>query len=138
MRVVIDTNVLVSGLKSRQGASFALLQRLGTDEFTPVVSPPLYVEYEEVLMRPGMLPALTAADISDFLDYLLSVSDEAKIYFLWRPHLSDPKDDLVLEVALAGSVSHIVSYNIKDFAGLAPLGISVVTPGQFLHILGQP
>ena len=138
MRVVIDTNVLVSALKSRRGASFALLQLLGSDAFTPVVSPPLCVEYEDVLRRPGMIPAMTEEDITDYLDYVLSVSEETLIHYLWRPFVADPKDDLVLEVALAGGASHIITHNTADFRAVAALGISVVTPGEFLHSMASP
>ena len=93
IRVVIDTNVLVSALKSRRGASYALMQQLGTQVFTPVVSPPLCIEYEDVLRRPGMVSAMTEDDITDFLDYFLSASEETRIYYLWRPCVSDPKDE---------------------------------------------
>ena len=68
MRVVIDTNVLVSALRSRRGASFRLVQKLGSPQFQPIISPPLCLEYEDVFRRPGMLPDYTSEDISDFLD----------------------------------------------------------------------
>jgi putative PIN family toxin of toxin-antitoxin system len=135
LRVVIDTNVLVAGLKSRRGASYALLQRLGGPHFIPLLSPPLCMEYEDVLARPGMIPGFTGVDAGDFVDYMVSVSEECRVYFLWRPWLPDPKDDLVLEVALAGGASHIVTHNTRDFTGADRLLISVVTPDQFLKHL---
>lgn len=138
LRVVIDTNVLVAGLRSQRGASFALLSRLGGPEFLPVMSPPLCFEYEDVLARPGMVPGFTTVDAADFVDYITSVSEECRVYFLWRPWLPDPKDDLVLEVALAGSASHVITHNVRDFAGADSLGIAVVTPDQFLKLLSQP
>jgi putative PIN family toxin of toxin-antitoxin system len=138
LRVVIDTNVLVAGLKSRRGASFALLQRLGGPHFIPLLSPSLCVEYEDVLTRPGMIYGFSAVDAGDFVDYMVSVSEECRVYFLWRPWLPDPKDDLVLEVALAGGASHIVTHNIRDFAGADRLSIAVVTPNQFLKYLPTP
>jgi putative PIN family toxin of toxin-antitoxin system len=135
VRVVIDTNILVSALRSRRGASFELLQQLGSARFQPVVSPPLCLEYEDVLRREGLLPGFTAQDIDDFLDYFLSACAECRIHFLWRPHLSDPKDDLVLELALAGDARFIVTHNVRDFQGSAALGIQAVTPAEFLNIL---
>src|SRR5437764_6157316 len=87
VRVVIDTNVLVSALRSRRGASFRLMQKLGSPQFQPIISPPLCLEYEDVFGRPGMLPGYTPDDIGDFLDYFLSVCQECRIHFLWRPHL---------------------------------------------------
>ena len=137
LRVVIDTNVLVAGLRSRRGASFALLQKLGGRDFIPV-SPPLCLEYEDVLARPGMIPGFSVVDAGDFVDYMVSVSEECRVYFLWRPWLPDPKDDLVLEVALAGGASHIVTHNIRDFAGADELSLAVVTPDQFLKLIPIP
>ncbi len=135
MRVVVDTNVLVSALRSRRGASFRLVQQLGSTRFQPVVSPPLCLEYEDVFRRPGLLPGYTAQDIDDFLDFFLAESVECQIHFLWRPHLPDRKDDLVLELALASSAPFIVTHNTRDFPGLDSLGIRVVTPDEFLNIL---
>jgi len=66
------------------------------------------------------------------------VADEAYIYFEWRPFLPDPGDDLVLECALAAGATHIITHNRADFRGVAALGISIVTPGQFLTILPLP
>lgn len=132
---MIDTSVLVAGLKSRQGASFALLQRLGGPDFIPLLSPPLCVEYEDVLSRPGMISGFSAVDAGDFVDYMVSVSEECRVYFLWRPWLPDPQDDMVLEAALAGGASHIVTHNTRDFTGADKLSIAVVTPNQFLKQL---
>ena len=56
IRVVLDTNVLVTALRSRRGASFQVLRLVGGGYFVPVVSPPLCVEYEDVFSRPSPLP----------------------------------------------------------------------------------
>ena len=138
MRVAIDTNVLVAALRSRRGASFRLVQKLGSPRFQPVISPPLCLEYEDVLSRPGLLPGYTPEDIGDFLDYFLSECVECRIHFLWRPHLPDPKDDLVLEVALAGRATFIITHNLRHFPGVDAFGIRAVTPDDFLSILSTP
>ena len=138
MRVVIDTNVLLSSLRSRRGASFRLVQRLGSADFQPVISPPLCLEYEDVFRRPGLVPSYSPQDIDDFLDYFLSKCIECRIHFLWRPHLHDPKDDLVLELALAGSAQFIITFNTRHFRGVDSLGIRAVTPDTFLRILSEP
>ena len=135
MKCVIDTNVLVSALRSRRGASFRLVQKLGSPQFQPIISPPLCLEYEDVFRRPGVLPDYTSEDIDDFLDYFLSESIECRIHFLWRPHLPDHKDDLVLELALAGGAAFIVTHNVQDFQGVEALGIRAVTPDDFLSIV---
>jgi len=135
VRVVVDTNVLLSSLLSRRGASYSLVQRLGSSQFQPVISPPLCLEYEDVVRRPGLLPGYSPQDISDFLDYFLSQCVECRIHFLWRPHLPDPKDDLVLELALAGSAQFIITHNTRHFRDVDALGIRAVTPDGFLRIL---
>ncbi len=138
MRVVLDTNILVSGLRSVLGASNAVLQRLALGEFEASVSTALCLEYEDVLNRPGLLPACTPHQIDAFLDSFCAVAHEAYIYFRWRPLLPDPKDDLVLECALASGAAHIITHNVRDFAVASHLGISAMTPGQFLAILLRP
>ena len=138
MRVVIDTNVLVAALRSRRGASFRLVQKLGSPLFQPVVSPPLCLEYEDVLSRPGLLPDYGQQDLDAFLDYFLSQCTECRIYFLWRPRLPDRKDDLLLELALAGGATYIITHNTRDFRGAESLGIRPVTPDEFLGILFDP
>ena len=137
MRVVIDTNVLLASLLSRRGASFRLIQGLGSLRFQPVISPPLCLEYEDVFHRPGLLSGYTSQDIDDFLDYYLSQCVECRIHFLWRPHLPDLKDDLVLELALAGGAPYIITHNIRHFRGAESLGIRAVTPDEFLGILSS-
>jgi putative PIN family toxin of toxin-antitoxin system len=138
VRVVIDTNVLVAALRSRRGASFRLVELLGTGRFQPVISPPLCLEYEDVFRRREMLPGYSDQDISDFLDYFLSQCVECRIYFLWRPYLPDPKDDLVLELALAGGASVIITRNLRDFRGVESLGITAMTPNTFLGMISKP
>ena len=138
MRVVIDTNVVLSSLLSRRGASFRLVQRLGSPQFQPVISPPLCLEYEDVFRRPGLLTGYAPQDIGDFLDYFLAQCIECRIHFLWRPHLPDPKDDSVLELALAGGAPFIITHNIRHFRSADSLGIRAVTPDQFLRILSAP
>ena len=135
MLVVLDTNVLVAALRSGNGASNALLQRLVRLQFRPAVSTALVMEYEAVLHRPGLIISHTGQEITDFINSLLSLSREAAIYFRWRPFLPDPGDDLVFECALASGASHIVTFNTSDFPGVADFGISVVTPAQFLRLL---
>ena len=137
MRVVIDTNVLVAALRSKRGASFRLLQSLGRNVYQPVLSPPLFLEYEDVLRRPGILPGMSPTDIDHFLRYFHSHCVELRVHFLWRPHLRDPKDDMVLEAALAGQASYIVTHNIGDFDATGSLGVRAVTPAEFLRILSS-
>lgn len=131
--IVIDTNVLVSALKSRDGASFKLITALVQGAYCPCLSVPLFIEYEAVLKRSGIAPHLSVEDIDAVLDYFLSRSRIHEIFFLWRPFLKDPKDDLVLEAAVASQSKYLVTFNTRDFVGVEKyFGIRVTTPQQFL------
>ena len=136
-RVVLDTNVLVSALRSRQGASFKVVSLVGEKLFDIVVSVPLVVEYEAATKRQSRQLALTHADIDDILDYFCQVGLQREIFFLWRPVLRDPKDDLVLEVAVEAECDYVVTHNLRDFAGAENFGVQAITPRRFLEIIGQ-
>jgi len=86
-QVVLDTNVIYSGLRSRRGASFKLLSLLGSGRFEIHLSVPLVLEYEEVLQEKRQDLGLTEADVDDVLDYLCQVAGLHEIHFLWRPRL---------------------------------------------------
>lgn len=133
--IVIDTNVLVSVVRSRRGASFRLLSLVGAKEFEIAVSVPLVLEYEDALMRivPGIL---AASDVQDLLDYLCEVADKRRVFYLWRPVLSDPRDDHVLEAAVAGGCDAIVTFDRRHFAGAEQFGVRVMGPKEFLIDVG--
>jgi putative PIN family toxin of toxin-antitoxin system len=134
--IVIDTNVLVSALRSQRGASFKLLMLLGSEEFGVSVSVPLVLEYEAAAKRLlGQIP-LEESDIDNVLDYMCAVGAHRQVFFLWRPFLKDVNDDMVLELAVASSADYLVSYNKKDFHGIEQFGIHVVTPKEFLQVIG--
>jgi predicted nucleic acid-binding protein len=134
LKAVIDTNVLVAALRSRLGASFALLQRVGTEAFEHALTVPLVMEYEDVLMRPGMVPISDAA-VQAVMDYVCKTGTHQPVHFLWRPLLADPKDDMVLEAAVGAGCPWIVTFNTKDFAAAATLGVSAILPADFLKLL---
>ncbi len=102
MRVVFDTNVIISALKSATGASFEIIRLVRAGVLRPAVTAPLMFEYDDVANRPALLPHLAPAEIAAFLDWFVFVSSQHKVHFLWRPLLPDPKDDLVPEEAVAG------------------------------------
>ena len=135
-RIVVDTNVLVSALKSRKGWSFNLLARLGKGEFEHVVTVPLLIEYEDVLHRKGMVPISRVA-VDDVLDYVCASGLRQKVHFLWRPKLTDARDDMVLEAAFNGPCDAIVTWNIRDFPAAAAIGIDVLSPDLFMKRLKE-
>ena len=136
MRIVIDTNVLFAALKSRRGASYKLVSLLPSKRFSIAISVPLIIEYEDVLRR-GKLPvSTTEKDISDFIDFFCHVGDQQDIFFLWRPFLPDPSDDLVLEVAVAGGCNAIITYNKRHFKNVEKFGLRILDPKEFLIEIG--
>jgi putative PIN family toxin of toxin-antitoxin system len=138
MRVVFDTSVLVAATRSRDGASFALVNSIPSQRFEICLSVALYLEWQDVLTRPEHLaPGRTAEEALEFVRYLGSVAWLQPIYFLWRPYLLDPEDDMILELAFAAGCRHIVTHNVRHFAGCEKLGIKPVTPGELMELLKQ-
>ena len=132
-RVVLDTNIVVAALRSDQGASYQLLMLLDSNAFALCLTVSLTMEYEAAAMRLVGKTPLTRRDIADVLDYLCSQANRHKVHFLWRPFLSDPADDMVLEAAVASGAKYIVTHNTRDFAGVEKFGIQVLKPGVFLN-----
>ena len=134
--IVVDTNVLVAGLRSNRGASFQLLSHIGTGKFDIRLSVPLLLEYEEVLLREPHHFGLSKEAIDDVVNYLCSVAGKNEIFYLWRPYLPDPSDDMVLELAANAGCEFIVTYNVKDFTNIEQFGVCAIEPFPFLKHLG--
>ena len=135
MLAVLDTNVIISSLMSATGASFQLIRLVRAGALRPAVTAPLVFEYDDVANRPGRLPHLSPAEITGFLDWFVSVSSQHKVHFLWRPLLRDPKDDMVLEAAVAAGADYLVTFNTSDFDGASSLGVRIITPSQLLALI---
>jgi putative PIN family toxin of toxin-antitoxin system len=135
-RIVIDTCVLVSAIKSRNGASFSLISRLPDPEFEICLSVGVYTEWQSVVTREEHLPPGASVDMAiGFVRYLASIAHLQDVHFLWRPFLHDPDDDMVLECAVASGANTIVTHNLKDFRRAESLGVSAVKPADFLKSL---
>jgi putative PIN family toxin of toxin-antitoxin system len=134
--VVLDTNVLVAGLRSRGGASARVLALVGVGRFNINLSVPLVLEYEDVLLRSKPGVPLSEQAIGDVLDYHCAVARQHPIFFLWRPFLRDPKDDMVLELAVKAECDFIITFNERDFAGIEQFGVEALTPAGFLRRIG--
>jgi predicted nucleic acid-binding protein len=108
-----------------------------SDAFDLNLSVALVAEYEDVAKRLLPQTQLSEADLEDILDYICQVGNKREIYFLWRPFLRAPQDDMVLEVAVAASCQYIVTFNERHFVGSEQFGIQVVTPKVFLQQIGK-
>jgi putative PIN family toxin of toxin-antitoxin system len=137
LQVVIDTNVLFAGLRSRRGSSFRVLQLVGTGAFDLHISVPLVLEYEEILLRELPRLNVSRAVVDNVIDYLCAVAVSHEIFFLWRPYLPDCDDDMVLELAVAAECEYVITYNTSDFRGIDRFGIEAVEPRCFLQRIGQ-
>ncbi|ADR33959.1 hypothetical protein Sulku_1296 [Sulfuricurvum kujiense DSM 16994] len=142
MKIVLDTNIIVAALMSRNGIANALLIRLfEMDQKINVVSNPLILEMEAVLKRNENKVSCGNLDdgtIDLFIDDLCLISHHQKINFLWRPFLHDPQDDMVLETAFNSQAEIIVTYNLKDFTEVEKyFGIKIMTPKELYPLLGE-
>ena len=139
MRFVLDTDVLVAGLRSRTGASRRLLVLLYQKRYQAIASVAMMFEYESVLTRSENLEAfeLTIEEVELFLDSMSLLITPVTPFFLWRPQLRDPADEHVLEAAANGGVDAIVTFNFRHFQTAASrFGIATLRPGDALQRLG--
>lgn len=133
---VVDTDVMVAALRSDRGASRQLLLAALNRQFELLLSVPLVLEYEAVLTRPEHLATcgLSRTDVEAILDDLAAVARPVRLAFRWRPRLSDPDDDMVLETAINGGASAIVTFNQRDFvSGTVGFSCAVILPGTALR-----
>ena len=135
MRIVIDTSVLVAGLRTRMGAGNAVLQLVARRRVVLLATPPLFLEYEDVLKRPEhqLAHGLSPESVDEFLAELAALIEPVEVHFQWRPQSRDPNDEMVLEAAINGHTNALVTYNVADFARVAErFRISVLRPAELL------
>ena len=136
---MLDTNVVSTAFRSRFGASNALLDLLVDRRFVALVTTPLFLQYEDVLKRPEqrLASGLSLNDVDDLLRELAALLEPVEVHYRWRPQLSDPGDELVLEAAVNGRAKLLVTYD-KGFAAAAlRFGVAVAEPKDVLHKLGK-
>lgn len=117
MRYLLDTCVIISALRSKQGASHVLLRQAVQQQLPIVMNFKLLAEYRDVLMRPAMQSALvfSPTEIEMILSRLVIVAEESRINFLWRPNLRDEGDNYLIEIAVTMQPCTIITHNVKDF-----------------------
>ncbi|MDR1412678.1 MAG: putative toxin-antitoxin system toxin component, PIN family [Actinomycetes bacterium] len=136
--ILLDTNVFVSATRSRAGASWQLLNLAPQQKFRLALSVSLVTEYEDAATRAHPNKTLSDADIEQLVSDLCSIAHLQEVYYLWRPFLRDSHDDHVLELAVAANCHCIVTYNLRDFAGVTrQFGIEILKPRQYLERLGE-
>ena len=135
MRIVLDTSVLVAALRSRLGAGNAILRAVAQKRVVLLATPPLFLEYEDVLKRAEhrLVHKLSLEQIDDFLQDLAALIEPVELHFRWRPQVHDTNDEMVLEAAINGDADALVTYNTADFSIAAErFSIPVLKPADFL------
>jgi putative PIN family toxin of toxin-antitoxin system len=135
-KIVLDTSVLVSGLRTRLGAGNAVLRLVAERRLLALATPPLFLEYEDVLKRPEhrLVHGLGSEAIDEFLAELAALIEPVEVHFQWRPQSRDPNDEMVIEAAINGRADALVTYNVADFAGAAErFRIPVLRPSELLR-----
>jgi putative PIN family toxin of toxin-antitoxin system len=133
--IVVDTNVFV-GACLGVGASNAVVSACLQGHFIPLMGVALFAEYEDVLARSALFKnsRLSNSERSELFDIFVARCEWTRVYFGWRPNLQDEADNHLVELAIAGGASHIVTRNIRHIArmDLKFPHLSVVSPEQFL------
>jgi len=140
MLAVLDTNVIVAALRSRDGASFQILKAIIDGKADFALSIPLFLEYEAVLKRPATLSAsaLSIKDMDTILNMLCAQGKPKKLHYLWRPQLTDEQDEMVLELAINAAADAIVTFNCNDFLPAAnKFSMPIITPSKYYHWLKE-
>jgi predicted nucleic acid-binding protein len=126
---------MVAGLRSIHGYSYQLLSKVGQGYFDINLSVPLVLEYEEVLLKQEKELFVGRQAIEDIIDYHCHVGRHHQIFYLWRPLLNDPDNEMILELAVRGACDIIVTYNKADFKEVDMFGIGIQTPAYFLKTI---
>src|ERR1019366_1122714 len=135
-KIVLDTSVVVAGLRTRLGAGNAVLRLVAERRLVLLATPPLFLEYEDVLKRPEhrLVHGLGIEAIDEFLAELAALIEPVEVHFQWRPQSKDPNGEMVLETAINGQADALVTYNVADFAGAAErFRIPVLRPAERLR-----
>ena len=135
MRIVLETSVVVAGLRTRLGVGNAILRLVARRRLVLLATPPLFLEYEDVLKRPEhqLAHGLPPEAVDEFLAELAALIEPVEVHFQWRPQARDPNDEMVLEAAINGRADALVTYNIADFARAAErFRVPVLHPAKLL------
>ena len=136
MRCVLDTDIVVSAMRSPKGASAALLLAARRGRITLVANVALALEYEATcrLAEHRLASGLDLEQVEIFVDAVIAMADPVESHFIWRPQLRDPGDEFVLEAAVNGRAEAIVTFNQRDFGEVPQrFGIELLIPAEILR-----
>lgn len=135
IRAILDTNVVLSALRSRNGASFEIMKRFELGEFTLLLSNTVLAEYEEILKRELVPLGFSHVWIEQFLDELCFEAQSFKPSASWKPALPDPDDEPLAQLAMESKIDYLVTHNVRHFPADRLPAVRVVDPKTFLDIL---
>lgn len=136
VRLVLDTDVVVAAMRSPRGASAEVLRQIDSGEAVLLLTVALALEYEAIctLAEHRLASGLSASDACHFVDGLISLAEPVRAFFRWRPQLSDPGDEMVLEAAVNGQADAIVTFNERHLReAQSSFGIEVIRPAEALR-----
>jgi putative PIN family toxin of toxin-antitoxin system len=139
MKLVIDTNIVVSAMRSPRGASAALLVAARGGRVTMLANVALALEYEATcrLAEHRLASGLDLEQVGIFVDAVIAMVEPVESHFVWRPQLRDPSDELVLEAAVNGHADAIVTFNRRDFGAIPQrFGIELLMPAEAPRRIG--
>ena len=136
MNVVIDTNIWISALISKDGLSRDIVRLALKDKIYPQLSTTLFLEYEAVMKRKKIqdLCSLSVQEQDELFQAFLSICKWNEIFYLWRPNLNDKNDDFLIELAVASNSKAIITDNKRDIdSGELKFDFEVFTAQEFLE-----
>ncbi len=136
MNLVIDTNVWISALLSKDRASRQIIRLALQNKIEPQISSALFLEYESVMKRASVRKEslLSIQEQEELFDAFLSTCTYNEIFYLWRPNLKDKNDDFLVELAVASNSRYIITENIKDLkSNELYFDFEVLTAKEFLQ-----
>ncbi len=135
-RVVIDTSIIISALIGKKGPSREVIRRCINGQLNPIISNALFSEYQDVSKRTKIIELcpLNSMEIQELLNAFYNRTQWVAIYYLWRPNLVDEGDNFLIELAIAGNASTIITNNVRDFKNseLNFPELKIVTPETLL------
>ncbi len=136
---MIDTNVLAGTLLGRAGHNRGVIRACLEGRLKPLIGQALILEYEDVLSRKDLYRScpLSPREQRELFAAFLSVCEWVEVYFSWRPNLPDEADNHIVELAVAGGATMIVTHNVRDFraAELRFPNLRAITPRELLKEL---
>jgi putative PIN family toxin of toxin-antitoxin system len=136
-KIVVDTSVFISALIGPSGPSREVIRQCLRGLYFPLMGLNLFCEYEAVSSRPSILSqcSLSSDEVLQLTQAFMSVCEWVNIYYLWRPNLKDEADNHLIELAIAGNASLLVTNNLKDFQNTQLLfpHLSVLSPQVLLR-----